>query len=65
MDYVNLVVDQLELLNPDILVQRVTGDGGRDELIAPLWSLKKFELLNEIDWEFLRRKSRQGSRFNK
>ena len=65
MDYVNLVVDQLELLNPDILVQRVTGDGGRDELIAPLWSLKKFELLNEIDWEFLRRKSRQGSLFNK
>ncbi len=60
MDYVNLVVDQLEVLRPEILVQRVTGDGGRDELIAPLWSLKKFELLNEIDWEFLRRKTKQG-----
>jgi len=63
MEYVNLVCDQLELLNPEILVQRVTGDGSRDELIAPLWSLKKFELLNEIDWEFIRRKSEQGSKF--
>lgn len=60
MEYVNLVVDQLEVLRPEILVQRVTGDGSRDELIAPLWSLKKFELLNEIDWEFLRRKTKQG-----
>ena len=65
MEYVNLVVDQLELLRPEILVQRVTGDGARDELIAPLWSLKKFELLNEIDWEFLRRKTKQGYRYNK
>jgi len=63
MEYVNLVVDQLEILNPNILVQRVTGDGSREELVAPLWSLKKFELLNEIDWEFERRKSFQGKYF--
>jgi hypothetical protein len=62
-EYVDLVCDQLELLREDILIQRVTGDGGRDELVAPLWSLKKFELLNEIDWEFERRKSKQGSKF--
>ena len=65
MQYVNLVVNQLEELRPDILVQRVTGDGGREELIAPLWSLKKFELLNEIDWEFNRRKSYQGIKYTK
>jgi len=63
-EYVNIVCDQLELLRKDILVQRVTGDGGRDELIAPLWSIKKFELLNEIDYEFIRRKSEQGSCYN-
>lgn len=61
-DYVGLVCDFLELLDPRISIQRLTGDGGR-ELIAPLWSLAKFEVLNAIDEELERRGSRQGSRF--
>ena len=61
-DYVGLVCDFLELLSPRIIVQRLTGDGGRDHLVAPLWSLAKFEVLNAIDTELERRGSRQGSR---
>lgn len=59
-EYVGLVCDYLERLRPEVLVQRMTGDGGRDYLIAPLWSLKKFEVLNAIDNELKKRESFQG-----
>ncbi len=64
-DYVKVVCDQLELLPPDVVVQRVTGDGLKDSLIAPLWSLKKFVVMNEIDKELKRRNSYQGKYFEK
>ncbi|HTP64682.1 MAG TPA: TIGR01212 family radical SAM protein [Geobacteraceae bacterium] len=60
-DYVGLVCDFLELLDPRISIQRLTGDGGRD-LVAPLWSLAKFEVLNAIDVELERRGSWQGKK---
>ena len=63
-DYVGLVCDLLELLDPRILIHRLTGDGGHDNLVAPLWSLKKFEVLNLIDAEMERRGTKQGSRFS-
>ncbi|MBC7961759.1 MAG: TIGR01212 family radical SAM protein [Steroidobacteraceae bacterium] len=62
--YVGLVCDFLELLDPRILIHRLTGDGGHANLMAPLWSLKKFEVLNLIDAEMEMRRTRQGSRFN-
>jgi radical SAM protein (TIGR01212 family) len=62
--YAGLVCDFLELLDPAILIHRLTGDGGHDNLVAPLWSLKKFELLNLIDSELERRGTRQGFRFS-
>ena len=62
-EYAGLVCDCLERLNPDILIHRLTGDGGHDNLVAPLWSLKKFEILNLIDNELKLRGSSQGSRF--
>jgi radical SAM protein (TIGR01212 family) len=60
-EYVGLVCDFLERLDKRIFIQRLTGDGGRD-LIAPLWSAAKFEVLNAIDWELEKRDSFQGSR---
>jgi radical SAM protein (TIGR01212 family) len=60
--YVGLICDFLELLDPRILIHRMTGDGGHDNLVAPLWSLKKFEVLNLIDAEMERRGTRQGVR---
>lgn len=62
-DYAGLVCDFLELLSPDILIHRLTGDGGHDNLVAPLWSLKKFEILNLIDAELEQRGTRQGYRY--
>lgn len=62
-DYAGLVGDFLELLDPRILIHRLTGDGGHDNLVAPLWSLKKFEILNLIDAEMERRGTRQGSHY--
>jgi len=62
--YVALVCDYLELLHPDIVIQRLTGDGGHDHLVAPLWSLKKFEVLNAIDRELSGRGTRQGGRLS-
>lgn len=64
-EYVGLVCDYLERLRPEILVQRITGDGGRENLIAPLWSLKKWEVLNAIDAELERRGSIQGGKLEK
>jgi len=55
-EYAGLVCDVLEALDPHILIHRLTGDGGHDNLVAPLWSLKKFEILNVIDAEMIRRK---------
>ena len=63
-EYAGLVCDFLELLDPRILIHRLTGDGGYDNLVAPLWSLKKFEILNLIDAELARRGTRQGIRFS-
>ena len=59
-EYVGLVCDFLERLEPRIFIQRLTGDGGKD-LLAPLWSAAKFEVLNAIDDELERRGSRQGA----
>jgi len=60
--YVKLVADFIERLHPQTLIHRLTGDGPRATLLAPLWSLNKWEVLNAIDAELARRGSRQGDR---
>jgi radical SAM superfamily enzyme len=61
---VKIVCDQLEVLPPECVIERVTGDGARDTLLAPLWSLKKTVVINEIDKELFRRNSYQGRCYN-
>lgn len=63
-EYVNIITNQLEVFHEDTIIQRLTGDGGRESLVGPLWSLKKFVVLNEIDKELLRRNTYQGAKFN-
>ena len=63
MEYVNTVVDCLEIFSEETVIQRLTGDGGKDDLIAPIWSLKKFVVLNEIDKEMVRRDTYQGRKW--
>lgn len=61
--YVALLVDALELLDPQIMIHRLMGDG-RSELIAPDWSRRKLEVLNQIDATLKKRDSRQGCRLS-
>lgn len=61
-EYVELAVDFIERLPRQTLIQRLTGDGPRDILLAPLWSMNKWEVLNAIDAELERRGSVQGDR---
>lgn len=58
--YVDLVISCLEHLSPDIVVHRITGDGSRDLLIAPLWSSAKRTVLNEIHHQMKERNTWQG-----
>lgn len=64
-EYVDIIVSQLEYFSEETIIQRLTGDGGRESLIGPLWSLKKFVVLNEIDKEMIRRDTYQGKKFQK
>ena len=58
--YVQLVVDQLELLPPEMVIHRITGDGPINLMIGPMWSVNKWSVLNAIDAELVRRDSWQG-----
>lgn len=62
-EYVETIVNQLEVFPPETIIQRLTGDGGRDTLIGPMWSLKKFVVLNEIDKLMIRRDTYQGAKY--
>ncbi|MFC0473186.1 TIGR01212 family radical SAM protein [Halalkalibacter kiskunsagensis] len=59
-DYIGLVVDQLEILPPDIVIHRLTGDGPADIMIGPMWSINKWSVLNGIEAELIKRDSWQG-----
>ncbi|HEX5350234.1 MAG TPA: TIGR01212 family radical SAM protein, partial [Trichococcus sp.] len=59
-EYVELVCDQLEVIPQEIVIHRITGDAPRDTLVGPMWSLKKWEVLNAIDHELERRNTYQG-----
>ena len=59
-EYVALVADAIELLPPDTVVARLTGDGMADDLLAPDWSRKKVAVINDIDKLLYSRFSWQG-----
>ncbi|MDX1807142.1 MAG: TIGR01212 family radical SAM protein [Paenisporosarcina sp.] len=61
--YIQLVVDQLELLPPKMVIHRITGDGPINLMIGPMWSVNKWDVLNGIDAELERRGSWQGKYF--
>ncbi len=63
--YVEEVVDFLELLPPELVIQRLTGDPVREDLIAPLWALKKTENIRIINRRLEQRDTWQGKRYRK
>ena len=64
-DYVDIVIRQLEVLPPEMIIQRLTGDGVKELLIAPTWTLHKVNVLNTIDKEMKRRNTWQGRLYSK
>lgn len=62
--YMELVTDCIASLSPDICIHRITGDGPRSLLIAPLWSLHKRDVLNSIHSCMRQKDIRQGSYYD-
>ena len=48
-EYIDIVTEQLEYLNENIVINRITGDPNKEDLIEPNWLTKKFVVLNDID----------------
>ena len=61
-EYIHIVCEQLEYLDPKIVIHRITGDPKKEDLIEPKWLLKKFVVLNDIDKEMKRRNIYQGDK---
>ena len=59
-EYVDITVNQIELLRPDIIIHRVGADSGIEDLITPLWTRKKLVVMNEIDKLLRKKDSYQG-----
>ena len=62
-EYLDLVIDCLEHLNPEIVIHRLTGDGPKDLLIAPLWSSAKRTVLNTLHRKCKLQHSFQGKKY--
>lgn len=59
-EYVDLIVRAIQLLPPETVIGRLTGDGAENALLAPLWSRKKLCILNEIDKKIYKENGWQG-----
>jgi len=64
-EYIDIVCDQLELLKPEIVIERITGDPIKEDLIEPQWLIKKFVVLNDIDKEMVTRDIYQGDKIKR
>jgi len=59
-EYIDIVIKQLELLKPEIVINRITSDPDKKTLLEPKWLMKKCSLLNDIDKEMKKRNTYQG-----
>ena len=59
-EYIDILIECLEHLDPSIVIHRITGDGPEKLLIAPLWAKRKREVLNQLHHEMKIRNSWQG-----
>ena len=62
-EYIDLICKGIAMLPEDMVVHRLTGDAPRNLLIGPMWSLKKWEVLNEIDRKLVENNIYQGRDF--
>jgi len=59
-EYIDLLISCIERIPPHIVLHRITGDGPKNLLLAPLWSSNKKNVLNQISKEFKTRNTWQG-----
>ena len=59
-EYIDIVCEQLEFLDPKVVIHRITGDPKKEDLVAPEWLIQKFCVLNDIDKEMKKRDIYQG-----
>lgn len=64
-EYYSLVGECLEILPPKMVIHRITGDGAKRELIAPLWSADKKRVLNDLNRYLQQNNIVQGRKYNK
>lgn len=64
-EYVSLVILCLEYLPPSFVIHRITGDGPRNLLLAPVWSKQKFHVMNQINQTLKEQNTWQGKYYNK
>lgn len=62
-EYIDLVIDCLALLPQDMVIHRISGDGPKELLLAPLWSGNKRMVLNSLAKRFKERGTCQGDRY--
>ena len=63
-EYVDIVVEQIAKLNPNIIIHRLSADFASDDLIVPLWTRKKLVVMNEIDKLLRKKDSYQGIHYS-
>ena len=62
-EYIDIICTAITMLPPDMVIHRLTGDAPRELLIGPMWSLKKWEVLNAIDNKMKELELYQGKNF--
>lgn len=62
-EYVDITVDQIRILRPDIIIHRLAADGNINDLIEPKWTIKKLVVMNEIDKKMRQLDAFQGDHF--
>ncbi|MGJ5641919.1 TIGR01212 family radical SAM protein [Formosa sp. S-31] len=63
-DYIELVVDFIEILRPEIILERFISQSPKEFLIAPNWNLKNFEFVDKVNKRLKERDTWQGKYFN-
>lgn len=62
-EYTDLIVDYLELLNPDIIIDRFVSQAPANLLVAPKWGIKNFEFVAKVEKRLLERDTWQGKKY--
>lgn len=62
-EYIDLIVDFLEILNPQIIVERIAGESHKDFLVKKTWGLKNFEIIAKLEKRLAERNTWQGRKF--